>query len=603
MNVDDPINRIANPENIVDKLNAAAPTAGASASVAQVSELSQDLGDQFAGRFIAPANASTSSEPTSTDFSGSFLSGEPQTMGDDTQAAWLAKVNEGIVEFSVGENGIYQNRLTKGYTHIADDGTTYRKGTLGMTVLPGMTAPSFGLGFEDNAPATNLVTNGDFETGDLTGWTAYSGTWNAETGNPDFDGYYAAYTFTLSDTMPVSLSQIISVTSNQTYKVTGRIYCPSYYANIYLYFYSTTDGSGSLISAYNAASVNGLADIEYNFKSPNGAQSVRLELRHSLYAYTIGRTICFDNITLNAVTMSNYLGFEPENGAVVSNIINDDYDTGQVPIVQRAQLPQMLTPTATLSTDVGNVDIGVHYFAYTVSDIFGETAIDVTKAGSIDVTPTAKNVTVTISEQLRFGITGVKLYATIAGASSSDPENYFYVGSVASTSTFPTTLAYNISDADLVLNAQAPLVDTSGSRPQLPTTAIYFPFQFKASGTVNVSVNSSQYFNFYGYSSVTTINNWVEVGVYVASGEYTISVSGRSANSMGVARLWVNNVNTGLSQDWYSAAASYPIKTYTVNLKNGYNVLRFVMSNKNPSSSAYGWNFTAIILTPTSTLY
>lgn len=69
------------------------------ASVTKVSQISNDLGDMIAGRFIAPASTATSTEPTNAGFTGAFMSGDGETF--DGELWHVGGVSAGALQFGL----------------------------------------------------------------------------------------------------------------------------------------------------------------------------------------------------------------------------------------------------------------------------------------------------------------------------------------------------------------------------------------------------------------------------------------------------------------------------------------------------------------------
>ena len=167
-----------------------------SVSGGQLSDITANAGDISAGRFLA---LSSGSEPT-VDGTGAFLSADGETF-DDGKVYHVGGVNEGRLMFGLraedgagvfagGEglidaDGMHVTGLRNAFDLYATDpdGNNPRRGVLEMFYPEGSTIPALRLRFEDMTPVTELVVNGDFETGDSTGWTgSVSGasTWAVE---------------------------------------------------------------------------------------------------------------------------------------------------------------------------------------------------------------------------------------------------------------------------------------------------------------------------------------------------------------------------------------------------------------------------------------
>ena len=165
-------------------------------------EISDDLGDQRAGRFLALASGS---EPTDADATGAFMAAEPEVFSDGSEVN-IGTVKNGVPSAGFNTAGDFFAALgrllantdgllmTGQYYPIkftATEGTDTREAWLGMRTPDGATAPVWSLMFTQPA-GTELIANGGFETGDGTGWVlsgvtisgsgAHSGTYRADGG-------------------------------------------------------------------------------------------------------------------------------------------------------------------------------------------------------------------------------------------------------------------------------------------------------------------------------------------------------------------------------------------------------------------------------------
>src|ERR1700722_3894336 len=91
----------------------------------------------------------------------------------------------------------------------------FRRGTMRRTF--------FGLGFSlfvgwGGIAHANLVTNGDFETGDLTGWTVSAGAFIGTTNVGALDGTTSAFLGDSTGT-PGTLSQLVATTPGTIYTI------------------------------------------------------------------------------------------------------------------------------------------------------------------------------------------------------------------------------------------------------------------------------------------------------------------------------------------------------------------------------------------------
>src|SRR3990172_7516630 len=67
--------------------------------VTKLSQITNDLGDVVAGRFIAPASTSISTEPTNAGFTGTAMSGNGETFGGSLYH--IVGVNAGALQFGL----------------------------------------------------------------------------------------------------------------------------------------------------------------------------------------------------------------------------------------------------------------------------------------------------------------------------------------------------------------------------------------------------------------------------------------------------------------------------------------------------------------------
>jgi hypothetical protein len=568
-------------------------------SVGTLEEVANDT-DLYSSRFISPKVDSASSDPASVDFSGSFVAGSEQVMADETQDAWLAKINAGIVEFSVGVEGIYQNRLTNGYRHIANDGTTYRRGLLGMTTLPGQTAPSFGITYADNSAETELLTNGSFETGDFTGWTAVSGaTWSIQTsvfGISAYDGEYFAYS---ASTEGSEKKQIISVTAGDFL----RIQCALRAGKIVIDFFTSADGSGAAFEQYSIVNsdTSSFTFLEKYTEVPSGANSA---------AFRIIRTTTgsfFDALSLIQISVSNYFGFEPRNGKLISNMLDGNSLVGQIPVGDKnvlrvEEVKDKLTATVGAA---GNVNVGTHYAIVTFVDPYGETDADLSQSTSIVVSTSAKTVALSAIPLGRWDTTARRVYVTAAGATQTDSTAYKLLAEIADNTT--TTATYNVADANLSATT-IPTVNTTGSRPIFPRAAEVFA---DAMIYPTVSPASNDVINFdalqmYGYTryinaAATAIGQIYFASVYLEAGSYTLYVLGATNAPCGISSVYLDGVLQN-TIDWYSAGVVRNVtKSISVTVPtSGYHLVEFAMLSRHASATAYQLPLTKIRFLPSA---
>lgn len=129
MDIDKPLKQYLNPDNFEDRLQGTQDALGAntSARVGSASEIAAMTGTQIVGNLISPAPSVTDLEVTSTDFTGTFMSGEGATFNSVTYN--IGGVNAGVLQWGA--------RQSDG-TVIANSGNITLN-TNGISVLSGAT--------------------------------------------------------------------------------------------------------------------------------------------------------------------------------------------------------------------------------------------------------------------------------------------------------------------------------------------------------------------------------------------------------------------------------------------------------------------------------
>lgn len=147
MDIDKPLKEYLNPDNIESRLSGVEDAAAAapSASVGALSELTNFTGTLLVGNLISPAVGVETQEPTSTDFTGSFVSGEGVTF-NSTQYH-MGGVSAGTLQWGAKQD---DGSLTAG-------GGTVELDSNGISIITG---PSAGDG--------DKLKFKDYNTGDVT---------------------------------------------------------------------------------------------------------------------------------------------------------------------------------------------------------------------------------------------------------------------------------------------------------------------------------------------------------------------------------------------------------------------------------------------------
>ncbi len=493
--------------------------------------------------------------------------------------------------FQLGQDGIVATLLGDIIRQIADNGTTYRQGRLGMFTLPGLSAPSFGLNYRDNATATELVTNGDFATGDFTGWTDLNGgTWTIEDGwaKGTAAGQYKY--------------QIIDVTGGSTFLLSYRAYnTASGLANpgtVYVIWYASVDGTGSSMRTDGFAFTNTApANFLQTLQKPTGAQSVKLMIMGASSAYAL-----YDDVSLTVVTMANYLGFGPTNGDLISKV--EDGAPGQV-LTGARQLFRQAVTSAAVQTSSGSVDVGAHSYVVTYYDGYGETDANLSTAVTATATAADQRVNLVFPKG-PYGTTGRKIWRTKVGGASGDPTAYYLVTTIANNTA--TTYADTVADSTLTDNS-LPTINTTGSRAAYPLVPVVWGDEIKARMTSNYGrfIVAGQA---YGYvqraNTVGDVDDGDEflASIWCEAGTYTLWHLGQTSTNRGKCSYYLDGVlltgNVSVL-DWYSSPAAINVEQAIEGVivpTSGYHTLMIKVNGKNASSSDYMLDFTKIWFMP-----
>lgn len=322
---------------IVDLLERVKRLEGAETFAGSLDEISPDMGDIRAGRFIA---LSAGQEPDDTDATGVIMDADGHVFGADTYN--LYGLNLGALQFGFSNttgkayfcsgnayidiDGISGSDLLKWMIRQTASNDVYtRTGKLGMALAEGGgVIPNWELSYESPAGA-ELVTNGGAEDGDFTGWTKTTetnGAWSVSTA----DKYSGTYSFKWSSSAlsspctGVLTSKRYSATAGQAYLFGGALghLLGMDTSKIEIKWYDHAS-AGSLISTDLLATGSSGLPIIYSdavFSAPTGALSYAIVLTTTDTA--ANGYVYFDAITATAVTVNQKLWLS-DDGVDCSN--------------------------------------------------------------------------------------------------------------------------------------------------------------------------------------------------------------------------------------------------------------------------------------------
>lgn len=276
---------------------------------AEVSEAFTSLGKMVSGEFVAPSTTATSTEPTDTGFTGSFVSGDAKTFaegdfhigsvaagvlqwGGNTAGKLLAGAGAWILDAA----GILITGVQFIEQHTATVVSTARRMRRGFQDVS--SSPAYVIEVLDDAVGTNLITtNSDFETGSLaTGYSATTG-WAINSSSP-YAGTYAAATSNVSG-FPLTTNKY-ATTAGLSYRFgvfqkSTTVGCPA--ALIEVKWYTAAPALVKTDIVTNAAPTGSYAEVSVTLVAP--ATSTQFEI---VITPPLDDGYLVDNLTAVAVT-------------------------------------------------------------------------------------------------------------------------------------------------------------------------------------------------------------------------------------------------------------------------------------------------------------
>jgi len=554
-------------ENTPELVNGLFP-AGIS-KIAAVDQITNNLGDQIAGRFIAPQT--TTIEPTDTGFTGSFMSALGENFGS------VGTFNVGAVALGVLQAGF--NTAGK-FIWAAGKGIL---DVLGIT----LTAGSY--------PATAYLLWKTDDDSTLVG---------------SIDSFYIAG----------SLAGI---------EITGQAKESGKQGEVLL----LANDSTATTRAIFHLDTKGVAQLDLTAGSLTTAGAQKFEIDTNTTATNVGNTFfnLVNKITGTAATGSGpFMGAYSQDGSgnndnigffgwKMTDVTNGSEDAipllgsikagsllegqvlvGESHVLRVEEAKDKLTSTP---GGAGNVDVGTHYAIVTFVDPIGETDADVTQSTAVVIASSAKTVALSAIPLGKWGTTSRKVYVTAAGATQSDATAYHLLTTIADNST--TTATYNSSDATIASGALIPTSNGTGTRPIWPRTDLIQGLQLlNNTGNTPTVANNSSYATAMIYNltaAQAADGDEYYAGVVLEAGTYTLYVDGGVGANFGKLDYYFDGVVQTTAQDWYAAANAYTQKSLTVTaLTSGYHFLLIKVNGKNASSADYIFRWSQLYFVPSS---
>ena len=213
----------------------------------------------------------------------------------------------------IDQDAIKMTELGYALTQDVTVGTARRISTIGMSSIEDSTVPTLKLSYQNpTTTGSNIITYGDFESGDLTGWTAtgYDG-YSASTSESYADSYSLYANVLYSGGSPAVLtSQRYAVDSSTSYIF--KTYCfPTYLGRnpvMYIKWYDDPS-AGSVLrtdSIFKITANGAWTEIEDSFVSPSTASSCEIIL-----SADTGTISYVDDIQLYSISQITSITFEP----------------------------------------------------------------------------------------------------------------------------------------------------------------------------------------------------------------------------------------------------------------------------------------------------
>lgn len=562
--------------------------------VNSLDDISNDLGVQMSGEFrsgndVEPGDGFSGLRMGYPGFDYGGVIYNLVGILEDTLQFGL-RVEDGAGLFAGGrgvidQSGINLNGLLYALRHYATDpdGANARYGRLEMFYPEGKTIPALSLGFFDGAEPSELMSNGGFETGDLSGWTGVS--WSASSENIRDGSYGAVGQGTL-------LSNRVTISGGASYHFRAAAYkSPAYPVevtqyvslNIYARWYDASSGGNLLrTDLIGRNTVDRWQQHDLYLKAPDTALSVEVYLDAGASYGNI------DSVSIQLATISKRLYFGSEL------LYKDELGTRRVLSANR-KLARPPAPRMAKGSNKTALSAGNYYYKLIFIDAEGETiGSDASQVLAITNVNASGPITVTIPLGPQ-GTSGRKLYRTVANGS---------VFKLLTTVNNNTTTTYSDDTADASLGtATPPLENTTSVLPAMPIKAfVRWGIDARSNLKSGIATSGWNYtnttqcgpFGLYPFghgSDMAELYDWFEFEVYLAPGTYTMLIHYYRTPTGGTINFYEDDASIPFASnvDLYSSSSGAAEKIVTGCVLSGIGLhhIRAVVVGKNASASDY----------------
>lgn len=602
-----PIKRLFNSSNILDRLESVENASGVQPSMSMdtLDEVATRTGELIVDRLICPAPDVEDTDPTSSNFTGSFIDGSGIGFGGNLYH--IGGVDRGVLRFGISstngsayflggnavidEGGIQISQNALAFIQNISVGTEYRVGRLGSKGLPGQSVPGFGMEFYEPSSSANLLTNGDFAS-DLSSWTTSNAEWVAtlfsQSGVAQHDGTAGS----------LSVYQSIAVTAGLLYYVEAKLYCAPA---------SGSGGSASFSISFYDVSANPLSTTyiaqeitsPFGFTTYSGFAIAPPTATSAIVSIISVYPSAVDDVVVRQITFANQIIFHPETGDITS--LSENYSLARIPR-SLAQLTNHMgaNPTTAVSAGGSLLASTVYNYKFYARDRSGVCGVasGITEP-NCTATTTVANKTITISG-IKYppGVTSWDIYRQeVVGLSP-----YIFLATTSATSYVDNG---SISPPAGVF---APYTNTTAERPfSPPFSEINAARGIQTVGSGGRSLSSGATPAAYFVIASTGNSNdgdSEEFGIWINAGTYQITEIGPTSATSGKTDWYIDDVSIATGLDHYSASTvHYVTKTVVASVAiatSGYHILKWKINGKNASSADYVFGLSYMMIYPAS---